>query len=148
MGNQFSQKQCHPSKRNQQQGKQQGKQRQPPPGGRWNVGYNVSSLCRALHRGDWTGAMALCDTLPELCKLWCWRPAFWDGRYDACLLPLHEAVSSGSSSVPLALVQTLIRHYPKALRKPESRYRRLPLHCACRSNSSSSSSSSNGSQPR
>jgi hypothetical protein len=91
-----------------------------------------SELALALTELNWTRARHLLTSLNgrKLAALWSTRNGFFDGAKDAHVLPLHQATAV--VGVPLDLVHLLLQAYPAAVQAVESSYRRLPLHCACR----------------
>ena len=90
-----------------------------------------SELSRAITSGDWSMASKLAKRFPEQARKKSNREGLFDGRTNARVYPIHEALVANA---PLSCVKALVEAYPDSLLKAESSYHRLPLHCACRKN--------------
>lgn len=74
--------------------------------------------------------IGLAQSKPEMCQKWTERSGFFEGIRASNVLPIHEACAN--ESVPLTVVQALVKAYPESVRVTESAYQRLPLHIVCR----------------
>mmetsp|Transcript_14101 Transcript_14101/g.29244 ORF Transcript_14101/g.29244 Transcript_14101/m.29244 type:complete len:238 (-) Transcript_14101:214-927(-) len=86
-------------------------------------------LSRAITADDWSSAIEVLKCCPEQASWWSQRFGFFDGKTTARVLPLHEALVGHA---PLECIKAIVEKYPEGVKKPESSYQRLPLHCACR----------------
>lgn len=93
------------------------------------INMSPSNLSRAITQEQWKQVVGLCRAFPEMARMWTKREGLFDGKTNAHVLPLHEALVGGA---PLKVIRELIHAYPNALSKQESSYKRLPLHIACR----------------
>ena len=90
-----------------------------------------SDLSRAITRGKWSLASKLAKQFPEQARKTSNREGLFDGRTNAKVYPIHEALVANA---PLSCIKALVEAYPASLTKKESSFHRLPLHCACRKN--------------
>lgn len=90
-----------------------------------------TSLSKSIMNDRWDQAITIARAQPEKAKVWGWRQGFFEGLKDSNVLPLHECLVGNG---PVELVHALIAAYPKGVRRKESSYQRLALHCACRKN--------------
>lgn len=88
-----------------------------------------SELSLALASFQWEKAIRLVQSKPYLAKQLTLRMGFYEGKNDSEVLPLHEACTG---TAPARVAIEILRAYPDAAKCPESAYKRLPLHCACR----------------
>merc|ERR1712226_364486 len=87
------------------------------------------ALSKAIEQKQWATAIQLLKVFPDLAKMRSKRQdLFSNGTGSTRILPLHEALIHNA---PFTVIKTLVMEYPKALRKKEKTYKRLPLHCAC-----------------
>lgn len=96
--------------------------------------HKKNKLSLALMDQQWTVALKLIEQKPKLAASSFVLQGFFEGLKDATVFPLHQACAC--PEIPVSLLEALITAYPAALYKTESSYRRLPLHCACRTGAS------------
>ena len=94
-----------------------------------------SALSQAIANGQWSLATQIAKQYPEQARKKSNRDGFFDGQANSKLYPLHEALVANAS---FQCIKAIVEAYPAILRKPETSYNRLPLHCACRKNANPS----------
>ena len=94
-----------------------------------------SALSKAIANEEWSLATKIAKQYPEQARKKSNRDGFFDGQTNSKLYPLHEALVANA---PFQCIKAIVEAYPPILRKPETSYNRLPLHCACRKNANPS----------
>jgi len=85
-----------------------------------------TKLFKYIKMKRWDEAMVRAAKKPTEVSTWL-TIGFPDGR-QISILPIHVAVSMNP---PVAMVETLIKAWPKCLTAKETLFGRLPLHLAC-----------------
>lgn len=90
----------------------------------------TNDLNRLIQTENWSMVLVRCRSHPEETKSWGFCPGCWEGKWDADLLPLHQACML---KPPADVVEALVSAHPKSAKSRESGYKRLALHLACMS---------------
>lgn len=91
----------------------------------------ASDLSQAITSDQWERVIQICQARPSAAQTWSTRHGLFEGIKDSNVLPIHEALVGGA---PFPVIEALVNAYPDSVFCPESSYKRLPLHCACRKN--------------
>jgi hypothetical protein len=86
------------------------------------------TLSQIIMNEDWTKLQFECAAHSKRAKVKTKLAGFYDGTYDARLLPLHQMCSLDP---PKKALTAMIEANPRAVWKREHTFERLPLHIAC-----------------
>eukprot|EP00586_Coscinodiscus_wailesii_P004124 CAMPEP_0172486246 /NCGR_PEP_ID=MMETSP1066-20121228/14736_1 /TAXON_ID=671091 /ORGANISM="Coscinodiscus wailesii, Strain CCMP2513" /LENGTH=311 /DNA_ID=CAMNT_0013252077 /DNA_START=138 /DNA_END=1073 /DNA_ORIENTATION=+ len=90
--------------------------------------FKKKSLSQIIMNEDWAKLQFECAAHSKRAKVKTKLAGFYDGTYDARLLPLHQMCSLDP---PKKALTAMIEANPRAVWKREHTFERLPLHIAC-----------------